>query len=637
MAEKYFEFIEHDISNRGNIISLDDGKRILPVRRNYPSYTSMFLFDEDIVNHVKDLVASGKKPSVTGFVGRCYMNYLWLDIDTPDETKDVEKNIRSTIEETKKIIDNMIVKYNMKENNFKIYFSGNKGFHIGIPAHLFGAENYSSEALPAICKVLAKEISDGSRMVDSVIYNTVRIFRTPNSQHEKSGYYKVQVSYQTIANLSSDTILQNSEFCVNEQYTLDLLPNQALTMMFQECCKKASKHFDILSTVSGEDNTVLKNKTLFRLPEKGTRNDSIFRMGVKLFSIPKNYLSNEQCIDLLRMISDAVNTASVIRGQDPLTEHEVRTYINQSFKYTRLNQTINAIEARNITDLALKVYNYATNARFISTGIQEFDEDLGGGGILGNLYSVIGRGGTMKSIFLQNLLINDCKAGNQNIYLNMEMSENEFFDRTCKIILQKNFIEMVRSGDIKREDIQKIQHEIHDVIGTRLIVVNENDLSPTDIEDIVKRKQDESGSPIRAIVADSSSAMAMVGSNDEVKTAVYNSKELKQVAKRQNVCIFLINHCNNQAPVTMRDVSTFVRGGSKTIDNGDAYFCLSKIIDRDRSDFFSVPKDIVYLQGYTYVRFVNKRESGNTLDKVITIADDLVMDVCEEDAKSFNF
>jgi len=635
MAEKYFEFVEHDIEHRGNIVKLSDAKSFISRRRDYVSYTSMFLFDEDIITHIENLQALGQKSSVTGYVGKCFMNFLWIDIDTDDDDdSDLEKNVKRTIVEVKKVIDNMILKYNMDENNFKIYFSGKKGFHIGIPAHLFGAENYSSEMLPTICKVLAKEMCEGSRMLDTVIYNTTRIFRTPHSRHQTTGFYKVQVSYDTIANLASDKIIENSEFCVSEHSELNLLPNTALTMMFQECAKKASKQFDLLGTVIEKDNDVTKNKSLFRLPEKGMRNDSIFRMGVKLFSIPKEYLPNQQVIDLLRLISDAVNNAAVIRGQEPLSEHEVRTFINQSFKYTRLNQAMNQVEAKGVTDFAMRVFHYAKNSKFVSTTVPEFDADLGGGGVLGNLYSVIGKGGTMKSILLQNIQILDCRNGNYNLYLNMEMSENSFFDRTCRMLLNLHFIEEVKSGNITMDMVKKIEQEINDEVGGRLIVVNKNDLSPQDIADISKRKEDELGHKINSIVADSASAMHMPN-NDEVAAAVQNSRALKEVAKKENKCIFLINHCNASAPHYVRDISSYIRGGTKTLDNGDGYFMLSKIVDQDKSNFNWSPPDIIAAQGLVWVRFVNKRESGNTIDKVLSISDDLVLDLESRDPKEF--
>jgi len=216
----------------------------------------------------------------------------------------------------------------------------------------------------------------------------------------------------------------------------------------------------------------------------------------------------------------------------------------------------------------------------------------------------------------------------------MEMSENSFFDRTCRMLLNLHFIEEVKNGNITMDMVKKIEQEINDEVGGRLIVVNKNDLSPQDIADISKRKEDELGHKISSIMADSASAMHMPN-NDEVAAAVQNSRALKEVAKKENKCIFLINHCNASAPHYVRDISSYIRGGTKTLDNGDGYFMLSKIVDQDKSNFNWSPPDIIAAQGLVWVRFVNKRESGNTIDKVLSISDDLVLDLESRDPKDF--
>ena len=62
---------------------------------------------------------------------------------------------------------------------------------------------------------------------------------------------------------------------------------------------------------------------------------------------------------------------------------------------------------------------------------------------------------------------------------------------------------------------------------------------------------------------------------------------------------------------------------------------LSKIVDQDKSNFNWSPPDIIAAQGLVWVRFVNKRESGNTIDKVLSISDDLVLDLESRDPKEF--
>lgn len=636
MVGKYLEIVENKIAHRGNIFGFDKANQLLSKTRDFPSWTSMFLFDEEILTHIEDLKKIGEQPSTAGFKGKCFfMNYLWIDIDTKTETSDTRENLKSVIKETKQILNDIMLNYDLQENNFRVFYSGNKGFHIGIPSALFGGDKFGSEAIPTIAKIMAKELTNRSSIVDFKIYNTNRLFRTPFSKHDKTGLYKVIVSVETILNQDVDKILTSAETCVNEPVIVESsIVNYKLKELFDKCCGKSGKEFDLLETVKEEHNVVSKNKTLFRVPHKNERNDSLFRMGLRLFGIPKEFLKTDEVVDIIRMVVDTCNHMALMSGIDQLTDFEVRTLINQAFKYTRLKSTTNAIEASNVTDFAMRVLNYAKYSRYVSTLVDDFDEDLGGGGVVGNLYSIIGKGGTMKSIWLQNMAIRAAIDKDiSGIYFNQEMSENVFFDRTCRIVSELFFIKMVKEGTINEDDIPQIVADIDRITKKKIILVNQNNLSPNDIDDIFKRKEDELGESLFYGMVDSASGMLQV--KDEVTSAVHNSKELKEVAKRRQKALFLINHCNAQAPDTARDVSQWIRGGTKTVDNGDGYFSLSKCVNMQESSFEY--KDIKYLPGVVYIRFVNKRESGNTIDKIIQIGDNLRANVLSDDPKSFNF
>jgi len=112
----------------------------------------------------------------------------------------------------------------------------------------------------------------------------------------------------------------------------------------------------------------------------------------------------------------------------------------------------------------------------------------------------------------------------------------------------------------------------------------------------------------------------MIG-NNELLTAVQTSKNLKQLAKEKNVVVLLVNHVVQAAPHYIKDTSGFVRGGAKVIDNCDAYFCTSLIMNKEKSD----PKmqHYVYEDNLVGLRFVNKRGKGQTVDKVLRIDDGL--------------
>lgn len=634
---RFIELVERSMEFRGNIVPVDENLvKKLNRKIDYPVWSSMYIFSDDMVEHLNNLKNAEEKPTVLGFKGKVLANYLWIDIDTKEEnTDDVNMNVLSVIKQTKKLVTDIMLNYDLDEKSIRIYFSGSKGFHVGIPTKCFGADNFVSEALPTIFKIMAKEITNNSSCVDFKIYNTTRIFRVPSSKHNKTQYYKVLVSLDTIQKLDTELILRHAKDCIHEETEFNPIVNVKLSQLFDKCCGKSANQFDLLETVESSKNNTKNNKTLFRFPKKGERNDALFRMGVKLFSIPPQYLSNDMVVDIMNLISDAVNTAAVFKGYDQMTEFEQRTFINQAFKYTRLKKTTEHVSAKKVTDYAMQVYDYAFNSKYVSTLVDEFDEDLGGGFVCGNMYPLIGRGGTMKSIVIQNYFYDCAVKKLDSMYFNQEMSINEYFKRQCLIALEIDFIRQVKDGIIKKEDVGNIIREMEEVTGGYCHISNKTDLTPSEIGDTIKRKEDEIGRKIFISGVDSLSGMKMIGS-DEVATVVHNTKYLKEEAKKLDTAMLVVAHTRNDCPITTRDTSPYTRAGSKTIDNCDGYMCLSKVIDRENSYFDTSPPDIRYLPGVVYMRFVNKRESGNTIDKVLQVNDSLRLFPLSDEPQSYN-
>lgn len=76
----------------------------------------------------------------------------------------------------------------------KIYFSGNKGFHFIINPVVLGI--LPSKTLNEDFKLLAKRIKTFTlnKTIDTVIYDSVRLVRLPNTINSKSGLYKVRIT-----------------------------------------------------------------------------------------------------------------------------------------------------------------------------------------------------------------------------------------------------------------------------------------------------------------------------------------------------------------------------------------------------------------------------------------------------------
>lgn len=92
--------------------------------------------------------------------------------------------------------------FKIKPENVNIYFSGSKGIHITIPASYFNVKPCKN--LNQIYKYIATNVNKYTtyKTLDLTIYDNKRLFRIPNTIHEKSGLYKIPITYDELRNLS---------------------------------------------------------------------------------------------------------------------------------------------------------------------------------------------------------------------------------------------------------------------------------------------------------------------------------------------------------------------------------------------------------------------------------------------------
>lgn len=124
---------------------------------------------------------------------------LYLDFDNINNYDNVKADALTALSYLKII-------YHIQENQVKIFFSGNKGVHIIVPANLMGIKPMLS--LNGVFKTIAVSINTFSKYktIDTQIYDNKRMFRIPNTVHEKSNLYKIPITAEELRNLSESEI-----------------------------------------------------------------------------------------------------------------------------------------------------------------------------------------------------------------------------------------------------------------------------------------------------------------------------------------------------------------------------------------------------------------------------------------------
>lgn len=154
-------------------------------------YSTYFRFGDDFKIHVE------KTGSVKGFSGVYTAYYLPIDIDC-------EEDLTVALQRTRDLILRLQLVYGLCNADIEVFFSGAKGFHVQLPQEVFGGFAHS-DALAGSFKRVALEITSGIE-IDPSIYDTVRLWRIPNTKNGKTGLYKIPLSIPDIFNLSVDEI-----------------------------------------------------------------------------------------------------------------------------------------------------------------------------------------------------------------------------------------------------------------------------------------------------------------------------------------------------------------------------------------------------------------------------------------------
>lgn len=162
------------------------------------SYLSAFQFDEDFR---RLLLETG---STAGYSGPCWSPWLWFDLDAPDAD-----GLHYAHKDAGALAVFLVERYAIDAGDLLCFFSGSKGFHVGLPTVLWSPDpstNYHKTA-----RRFAEHAAETAVVtIDAGVYDRVRAFRAPNSLHPKSGLHKRHLTLDELTGLSLDKIVELS-------------------------------------------------------------------------------------------------------------------------------------------------------------------------------------------------------------------------------------------------------------------------------------------------------------------------------------------------------------------------------------------------------------------------------------------
>lgn len=187
----YFDLAVGSASHRNNLKSETDFNW-KELEGKVDVYDSLYRFPVAFKEHFE------VNKTVAGYTGEVWSEALVFDIDN--------EQLEEALKDTRKLLHRLSSDFGIPREAITVYFSGAKGFHVYLPASLFGGFE-PSPTLPRLHAKLARRLAWPLK-VDPSIYERQRIFRLVNTINAKTGLFKIYLSQEEISDLSLPVIME---------------------------------------------------------------------------------------------------------------------------------------------------------------------------------------------------------------------------------------------------------------------------------------------------------------------------------------------------------------------------------------------------------------------------------------------
>jgi len=162
---------------------------------NREAYLSAFTFADEFSEHLS------ATRSTKGYVGRCNASWLWFDIDC-------ERDLGRATEHARRLCASILDRYGSDDDTLLMFFSGAKGYHVGLPMALMSSPPPSIEFHKVARRFACTLAGQLGVTIDTGVYDKVRAFRAPNSLHPKSELHKRRLTFDELLHLRVDALVR---------------------------------------------------------------------------------------------------------------------------------------------------------------------------------------------------------------------------------------------------------------------------------------------------------------------------------------------------------------------------------------------------------------------------------------------
>lgn len=458
--------------------------------------------------------------------------------------------------------------------NFNICFSGMKGFSVDF----YTKELFTPREFKQIISGLAGDL----KTFDVKVCDPQRVVRVPNTKHQKSGLYKVPITFEELSSLTIEEITSNA-----------IKPNfEAYKPIYIECpdslipVEEVEEHkpmdlgdFDI------------KNRPAFFDEARWMLNNGIFENGERntaLLCLASFYKSLGYVADqTYRILKGTAELQSKRTNTDRYPDEELYNNIIMSvygpnwkggtfsirdpdswlYKYAKrqgIDVTSDGVKASKFTDIETDFVDFVKNIEqnTIKTGIKYIDENM----LIttGSVMGILGPASSGKTSVTLDILNHTSLSGVPSVFASLDMYRTRIYEKLIYRVTdgkydRKKVYEMYKNGEYK--DInQKIKEQFGNVYFY-------DKSSPTvqDIREYVLEVEKTSGQKVKLVMIDYFERISSDMSDDTAASKRIMG-EIQDLMNDLNLCVIVLYQPNKMSIGSGPDVPilnyTAIKGSS---------------------------------------------------------------------------
>jgi replicative DNA helicase len=495
-------------------------------------YASVYYYNDE---HFKQFQQTGSIEGITDV----NTNKIWWDFDAKD-------NLKAAKEDAIALIERLKVQ-GISSDSIDIFFSGSKGFNVIL--------NLNRQITPKQVKHIALNVfGKGLKTLDASLYNPSRILRIPGTKHQNTEFYKTQLTYDELLNLSKREILEKASkpkpfttgpsLDLNEElFAIEEVPETKNEVELQ-------KEFDLTTKPRGWKAT--KWALMQGFFKSGERDTSMMILAATCKSMGYDKVTSYY------MCKSALQKSWERYGKGDFSKEDLWKKIEQVYadswkggSYSEKEdaflqkkaeeQGIKELTSQTTVDIkgALRIYkDYAKNINHLTlkTGIEELDRKQRI--TVGMAFGIVASPGSGKTTLALTMLHSMSKAGELCIFFSYDM----YAPLIVQKIIQKHW---TKSDDIdevfKQYEAgnQEYVAEVEALIAQEYPNVEFCFETGQTIEDIYKTIRDaeiKKGMKCKFIVVDYNE-LVISDVGDPTQSSNKTAQEIRSLAQKEQLCV----------------------------------------------------------------------------------------------------